>query len=193
MVAAERAPHEGLGRSLAMVLDIGRLAEEFEKSPIGKCAVPAILSLAGWLETVFADDVQETEVLSAAAVLVGLGPGLTPSGDDFLGGILIALSEFGEPVIQQDLAGWSMSLAAARTGKISRAHLACACVGEGSRALHTLLATVLAGDIGSIERGIREIDGIGHCSGWDALAGAAFACACWHRACGMKQGAVQCR
>jgi hypothetical protein len=114
---------------------------------------------------------------SEAAVLVGLGPGLTPSGDDFVGGALIALRYLSRNAVADRLADWALALAMTRTGSISRAHLTCAAEGAGAGALHALLAVVCAADGDRIARHLPAIDAVGHCSGWDALAGAAAACA----------------
>jgi hypothetical protein len=51
-----------------------------------------------------------------------------------------------------------------RTSAISAAHLAAAAAGEAHEALHEALN-------GSLD--FARLDAVGHCSGWDALAGAA--------------------
>ena len=104
--------------------------------------------------------------------LIGLGPGLTPSGDDLIGGALIALHAFGEVDRQAALADWALPIAQGRTGKISFAHLSCAAEGEGAAALHHAIAGMAAHDVRAIANAIADLDTIGHSSGWDALAGA---------------------
>ena len=105
--------------------------------------------------------------------LIGLGAGLTPSGDDWIGGALIALGTLGMSETARLLAGWVLPLALARTGKISIAHLAAAAGGEGAAALHDAIHAVCRDDGAKIEAALVDIDAIGHSSGWDALAGAA--------------------
>ena len=100
--------------------------------------------------------------------LIGLGPGLTPSGDDFVGGAMIALRAFGRHALADRIAGWALPLARERTSRISRAHLECAAQGEGHEALHDLLCSF---DKKHLERLAR----IGHSSGTDAAAGALLA------------------
>jgi hypothetical protein len=97
--------------------------------------------------------------------LIGLGPGLTPAGDDFVGGAMIALRTFGYVDTAERIAAWALPLAGERTNRISRAHLECAAAGEGHEALHDYL-----GSFGptALERLAR----IGHSSGLDAAAGA---------------------
>ncbi len=105
--------------------------------------------------------------------LIGLGPGLTPSGDDLIGGAMIALGALGRADLAAALAEWALPIARPRTGKISFAHLSCAADGEGAEALHEAIAAVAANDARAIAAAIAGIDDIGHSSGWDALAGAA--------------------
>ncbi len=100
--------------------------------------------------------------------LIGLGPGLTPAGDDFVGGAMIALRAFGRAGPAGRIAAWALPLAKDRTNRISRAHLECAAQGEGHEALHDLLCTF---DRKHLERLAR----IGHSSGMDAAAGALLA------------------
>lgn len=104
----------------------------------------------------------------ALARLVGLGPGLTPAGDDALGGASIALHATGRTVLAGSLSGWIERIAPGATSEIARAHLRAAARGEGSAALHAALGALMRGE----EPDLAAIDSIGHSSGWDALAGA---------------------
>jgi len=106
--------------------------------------------------------------------LIGLGPGLTPAGDDFAGGAMIALRAFGAAALADRIAAWALPLAATNTGKISRAHLACAAAGEGHEALHELLRALSRGRR-AIERALAALSRVGHSSGLDAAAGALLA------------------
>jgi len=104
--------------------------------------------------------------------LIGLGPGLTPSGDDLIGGVMIALRMFGHQTAADCLAGWALPIARRNTGKISIAHLTQAAGGEGADALHRIIALIADGTETGLKPSLDEIDAIGHSSGWDALAGA---------------------
>ena len=110
-------------------------------------------------------------VPDGAAGIIGLGPGLTPSGDDLIGGALCALHASGRAEIALRLAGWALPLARNGTNRISYAHLACAAEGECAEAVNDAIAGLIAGDAPDL----RRIDAIGHTSGWDALAGATLA------------------
>ncbi len=106
-----------------------------------------------------------------AAGLIGLGPGLTPSGDDLIGGALCALHAAGRGATARQLADWAVPLARTGTNRISQAHLACAAQGESGDTVNNAIVALLSGDPVDIDR----IDAIGHTSGWDALAGATLA------------------
>ncbi|TAK88351.1 MAG: DUF2877 domain-containing protein [Betaproteobacteria bacterium] len=118
-------------------------------------AQPALEALERWLVG--------NALGAEAEQLIGLGPGLTPSGDDYLGGMLVALRACGRGVQADGLWRWLQPRLAGRTSAISAAHLAAAAAGEAHEALHD----VLNGDLQ-----LEKLDAVGHCSGWDALAGA---------------------
>lgn len=100
--------------------------------------------------------------------LIGLGPGLTPAGDDFVGGAMIALRASGDACLADRTAGWALPLAAANTSRISRAHLECAAHGEGHEYLHAFLSAPTKDNLDRLSR-------VGHTSGLDAAAGALHA------------------
>jgi len=58
------------------------------------------------------------------------------------------------------------------TGPISRLHLGAALDGESSERLHVMVNAVLAGDHDVLASRLVLISQVGHCSGWDTLAGA---------------------
>ena len=118
-------------------------------------AQPALEALERWLR----GNALEAE----AQGLIGLGPGLTPSGDDYLGGMMVALHVDGREPQARALWRW-LQPRLSRTTPISGAHLAAASAGEAHEALHNALA-----DPGAA----KQLQTLGHCSGWDALAGAA--------------------
>jgi hypothetical protein len=118
-----------------------------------------------------------TEVTRRGRELVGLGPGLTPSGDDFLGGLLFAAHSLKtahprhfnweeEPVT--DLIDW----ASTQTHPISHAILRDHAFGHGPEPLHDVVASLLKGqDLGRTMGGAKRLLGIGNTSGWDILVG----------------------
>lgn len=103
------------------------------------------------------------------ARLVGLGPGLTPSGDDFLAGFLVALRRLGHADAADALASVVLPFAATATNTIAAAHLAHAAAGEAAARLVDVLDRIAVGDVGADLLG--RVETIGHTSGWDTLAG----------------------
>jgi hypothetical protein len=118
-------------------------------------AQPALDAIDRWLEG--------HSLAQEAEALIGLGPGLTPSGDDYFGGVLVALHAMGRASQAQSLWRWLEPRLPARTSAISAAHLAAAASGQAHEALHEVLN-------GNLD--FKRLDEVGHTSGWDALAGA---------------------
>jgi hypothetical protein len=136
-------PAEGLG---CLVIGSG--------NALSVHAQPALEALERWLRGNALD--------AEAQALIGLGPGLTPSGDDYLGGMLVALHALGREPQARALWRW-LQPRLSRTSPISAAHLEAASAGEAHETLHDALADP------SLVSHLRKL---GHCSGWDGLAGA---------------------
>ena len=139
--------------------------------PILRRARPAISALESWL----AEGANTPPPRAAVERLIGLGPGLTPSGDDYLGGAMIALSMCGYANQADALAGPALASATDGTNRISAGHLRAAAKGLGADALHRSVDALARGDDRALAAGLRGLDAIGHSSGWDALAGAVSA------------------
>ena len=165
-LAQAKVPAEGLGRFLF------KCPDRFPASEESRAAEHSIGILKNWLKEYFEFQMPITPDKEAVSALLGLGPGLTPSGDDFLGGMLIALYFCGEKSVQKQLYTQVESLLDS-TGPVSSAHLKAAALGEGSQSLHQVLNMLLEGNETQLELGIDAINQIGHTSGWDALAGVA--------------------
>lgn len=106
-----------------------------------------------------------------AAQLIGLGPGLTPSGDDYLGGVLLALRWLGRGAQADSLWRWLEPRLAGHTSAISAAHLRAAAAGEVHEALHEVLENLCAWQVPDLHPSLARLDAVGQTSGWDALAG----------------------
>ncbi|WP_162795217.1 DUF2877 domain-containing protein, partial [Nonomuraea lactucae] len=118
-------------------------------------------------------------VVTAAEQLVGLGPGLTPSGDDVLAGLLVTLRHLGTATGTERavrLAGWLAAAvtydARTRTTPISATLLHCAARGEASPEV----VAVLRGLAGQqpLEPAVRRLHQLGHTSGSDLAQGIAI-------------------
>src|SRR5262245_25086195 len=106
------------------------------------------------------------------APLLGLGPGLTPSGDDYLGGLFVALSLLGRSGLRDRLWQAIEPLTIARRTPISQAPRAAAAGGLASAALRGARAPLVSGAPGRIGAACAGWARIGHPPGWDGLAGA---------------------
>ena len=108
---------------------------------------------------------------AAARSLLGLGAGLTPSGDDVVGGALFAR----RLLIGTD-SRWDATVAAIATAASSLTHPISArllldlAAGEGWAPLHELTAA-LAGPVSGVVDAVRRVTTLGHASGWDLLLG----------------------
>lgn len=173
--AAVRAPDAGLGTVFRMPRS--RPATDRSRASHGvlAAAAPALAALERWLA--YARIRQEARPLPPprrAIDLVGLGPGLTPSGDDYLGGLMIGLRAISRGDLATDLARLVLPVARRATGAISNAHLACAAAGFGGAALHRTVAAIAGSEDLNTGPYLDGVARMGATSGWDALAGAAL-------------------
>lgn len=120
-----------------------------------------------------------SRIEATAIPLLGLGSGLTPSGDDLVGGALFARGllsaadaawqRFGERVI---------AIAPSRTHEISAALLTDLIHGATYGVLHAMVdALVERCPFDQVIDATRSLTAIGHSSGWDMLTGFLFAMA----------------
>jgi hypothetical protein len=104
-----------------------------------------------------------------AARLIGLGPGLTPSGDDVLVGIEGALHALAQP--SAGFLALAIGDVEERTTDLAATLLRHAAAGEFAERLHTLLAALLGSDDESIPAAIGRAVAWGATSGTDCLLG----------------------
>jgi len=162
------APETSLARLLP------HLQEEDLPAPLsGVAHFPRSHALIGGLvEALTQRNRRSLKVVTAS--LAGLGPGLTPAGDDFLGGVLVALAlahDHQPDALLAEIAGLVVETAAPRTHEISAAYLRAAYAGEVSEAWQPLIRTVAAGDAAGIAPLVRAVMDHGATSGADTLAG----------------------
>jgi hypothetical protein len=117
--------------------------------------------------------------VTAAEQLVGLGPGLTPSGDDVLAGLLVTLRRLGTAAACERavrLAGWLAATvtfdARTRTTPISATLLHCAARGEASPEVTAVLRGVAGRQ--ALEPALHRLYRLGHTSGADLAQGIAI-------------------
>lgn len=116
-------------------------------------------------------------ILRTAEDLIGLGEGLTPSGDDFIGGLLF--SSYVLQDIYSQYEGFTLSdvelfLENSRnqTNLISYTMLKDLATGHAFDTLHRFINAILTDQpLESIDNSGLELVGIGHSTGWDLLTG----------------------
>jgi hypothetical protein len=154
---------------LAAVLGVKRPA-----SPLGERVTRILPELA-----LAARAGEREEALTRIARLVGLGPGLTPAGDDFIIGWLAGLAlGAGTPAGLEFLHAMCAGVAPLRhqTTVVSRQHLEDSCALMFSERLSDVCVAIAAGAAQAMlaERVAGQL-GVGATSGADAAAGLLFA------------------
>lgn len=177
--AAGRAPAEGLGRLVAPVASGTIDRDRSGRSTLQRLARPAVTALSTWIRGALAQGRTAGSPPDTIGSLIGLGPGLTPSGDDVLAGALIALHGLARADAAKHLATWLHPRMEGRTGLVSRAHLDCAARGAGAAVLHGALAALASGDVETLAAATTAVGTLGHCSGWDGMVGIAVVAEAW--------------
>jgi hypothetical protein len=169
--ALRRSPG-GLG-ALLVGLDARPGWSNWPNDPLFQSVRTPVRDIADWIRRALA----RTDQLPSLSIqnLIGLGPGLTPSGDDFICGLMVALHYLGFTDAARKVSEAVLPIALRETNIISAQLLRCAAAGQASSALFDVLDAVLT--CSNLEEHIDVIGAIGHTSGWDSLAGAALVCA----------------
>ena len=165
---------EGLGRVIPLISTVvgGQSRQPLPSDPLIARALDPILGMAS---ACLGQDL--AQAVQVGQELVGLGPGLTPSGDDFLGGFLFAARSlklaypadfFWEEQAITKLIEWARP----QTHSIGYAILRDLTLGHGPEPLHDLTASLLNGTaLDQVMADVTRLLRIGHSSGWDMLAG----------------------
>lgn len=157
---ASEAPEGGLARTAT-----GAHAPGGADEILDRAAARAVADLAGGLRH------RDAHLAAhAARTLAGLGPGLTPSGDDILLGCLLALAVLpaeGTARIRDAI----VSATRDRTTRISQAYLHAAAHGEAGAPWHGLIAGLAASATSRVTDAARRVMAFGETSGSDMLAG----------------------
>jgi hypothetical protein len=167
----------GFGTFLPMIL--GPAGPEPTPAPIrgldASIGAQGLRAALGVAQACRAGDVPR--ILSQAEGLVGLGDGLTPSGDDFLGGVLFGLAairrddrgDANRPSLE--LSGF-LRWARQRTSEISGQLLHDHAEGHGCEVLAPLTRGLLERwPVRAVLPAARALIGLGHSTGWSLLAG----------------------
>ena len=121
--------------------------------------------------------------MQAARNMVGLGPGVTPSGDDILIGFLAGLWSLagGNGPLLSFIHSFGNALmqVAPQTSEISRTYLYHATQGQFSSSLSNL-AEAIAGE-GAVEQAAQIAMRVGHSSGMDSVTGLLIGLSVWNK------------
>lgn len=166
------APDAGLAPLIGSAESLARGETAVTASQLAQLASPRVAELIGgmWSRS-------KLEIDAGITGLVGLGPGLTPSGDDLLGGLMIGLQAMAQTNADLRDLLYCMERAINRIAKsqttgVSSALLAHATQGIGSASVHRLVQSLLQSDdsLDPLEEALR-VSNSGHTSGWDCLTG----------------------
>ena len=137
--------------------------------PILRVAEPLVLDMArACLEQ------RPSRIPQITDKLIGLGTGLTPSGDDFIGAYLFAINHLQAAYPDFDFTNYAVpiELYRPRTHLISFALLKDHASGHAIELLHSIINGLLSGEtFESIYPFISQLTQMGHSTGWDLLTG----------------------
>jgi Protein of unknown function (DUF2877) len=162
-LATAEAPEEGFAQ-------VYRLDERgTDATPLARIARARIARFESWLcDALESREVAATASFDAIEGLLGLGPGLTPSGDDFLLGALALLDALAEREAHAALAHAIAIAPRGLTSPLSDYLLRSAAAGHVGEPLCRAVSAVISG---MVESAVASIRNIGHSSGWDMLVG----------------------
>ena len=129
----------------------------------------------------------QLEIKQAASLLnplIGRGPGLTPSGDDFIVGFLAGLwaQACHDPKRTRFIKALSELLGKYlfKTTDISQAYLSAACQGEISESLSNLACVIARGaNAATLKAALEQALAVGHTSGADGVSGLLAGLSAW--------------
>jgi hypothetical protein len=133
-----------------------------------EAAAGSLLPTEGGMRDRSLDRLKAGDLEGLAALLGGLGPGLTPAGDDVLLGVLLALRAAWGRRAERRLLSVAESVS---TGFVSRAFLAWGARGQALAPIHDLVEAAAAGDRAAGVCGATALAGVGESSGADTALG----------------------
>ena len=160
----------GLGELLALMGPTAKVARG-NLNIFASAALPRIVRL----EQAFRSE-ERSALADATRELIGLGPGLTPSSDDMLAGLVLLgllYAENGGRAQRRSrlIAEVAAAEALGRTTLLSQEYLREAASGRGNEPVMRLCLALLTGGGNSVERETRRVLEIGETSGTDTVLG----------------------
>jgi hypothetical protein len=179
------------GAGVVVVDDVALVPRRWWEPPrVRPRPAPDVRTVAALDALVAARAIGDGELLRAAATrlsygtvdagavraLLGRGPGLTPSGDDVICGVLLGLRAFGgSSAAHAELAQTVAAMSGRRTTAVSAALIRCAVDGYALPAVIDLVESVQAGDMAALPARCATVFAIGHESGAALVVGLAAA------------------
>jgi Protein of unknown function (DUF2877) len=162
--AATDPPTEGFGRAL--------IEASVPSDAFARIARQHLARLRSWLAESVAARGTPTPA-DPVRDLAGLGPGLTPSGDDVLIGALTLLDALAQDHAEADRMRANLARAVGHlppglTSPLSHCFLRVAAAGHVGERLHAAVSSCVTGGADAAIAAVRDI---GHSSGWDMMAG----------------------
>ena len=161
----------GLGELLALAQPGAARATAGKLNIFASYAVRRIIRL----EQAFRSE-KKNALTDAVGELIGLGPGLTPSADDMLAGLVLICVLYAEnrgcaQCASMLIAQVTAEEARGRTTLLSEEYLGQAASGRGNEPIMRLCTALLTGTSESVERETRHVLAIGETSGTDTVLG----------------------
>jgi len=163
--------HEGLGNLIEPLTSVGQTKPSHQLNSFSRLALPKARSL---LRTI--RDGRTSGLGRVVKDFVGLGPGLTPSADDLISGLMATLEvvayNFGDDAEKVREINREMAInARGQTTKLSQEYLSHAAKGETNEHFLELIKKILTGQAGEVRKATERALTIGETSGTDTVLG----------------------
>ncbi|MFB0551281.1 MAG: DUF2877 domain-containing protein [Nitrososphaeria archaeon] len=171
-VASSYGSFDGLGQLIEQVED--RCPEKFVARKLNLFAGTALPHISKLLEAIRLGSSQDVKRI--AKKLIGFGPGLTPSADDMLSGLMTSLVFMAENLgvgknFVSEVNETIASCVPGRTSLLSQEFLMHAASGEANEKIATLIEKIMTSDVDEVEDATKKVLAIGESSGTDIVLG----------------------
>ncbi len=171
-VAVSSGKHSGLGQLIELSeSDLSNEDVTCKMEPVAQLSLPHILRLLKAIKSYNTQNLMES-----VAHLIGLGPGLTPAGDDLLIGLMLSMLYFAENLNintarVRNVNSVIISCVHARTTSVSQEFLIQAAIGNANEQILNLIEVLLIRESNDVEQVARTVLAIGGTSGTDTVLG----------------------
>jgi hypothetical protein len=169
---AENRRREGLGELLSHTdeIAVGKISSTSNFNDVAKVVLPNLVNLFRAIESENVNDIGKI-----SGNLIGLGPGLSPSGDDALIGLMVALwwttNSLGGDIERVRKINETIITHANKTTLLSKQLLRHAARGETNEIVEALFDGIFVGEPEDVIAGARKVLRIGETSGVDMMVG----------------------